>query len=115
MMVGLSIFWSSAVTTYRGYATMSTPVMWLFALIFGVPAVFDLTVDLAGMSRQDIVHNLARLCVGVFMLYCALRVQQGKRETLASRGTVIAGHLCFAFLAVMLLFKLGQYLGLAVL
>jgi len=103
------------VTTYRGYATMSTPVMWVFILLFGVPAVYDLTVELAGMSRQDIVHNLARLCVGAFALYCALRVYQGKRETLASRGTVIVGHFCWGFLAVMLLFKLGQYLGLAIL
>lgn len=102
-------------TTYRGYATMSTPLLWAFVLLFGLPAVYDLTVDAAELSRQETVHNLARLCVGVFSLYCALRIHQGKRETLASRGTVIAGHLCFAFLAVMLLFKLGQYLGLAVL
>ena len=102
-------------STYRGYATMSTPLLWVFVLLFGLPALFDLTVYVADLSRQEIVHNLARLCVGLFSLYCAVRIQQGKRETLTSRGTVIAGHLCFAFLGVMLLFKLGQYLGLAVL
>jgi hypothetical protein len=87
--------------------------MWLFALIFGVPAVYDLTVGAAAMPRQEFVHNLARLAVGLFSLYCALRVYQGRRDMLASRNTVIAGHLCWGFLGVMLLFKLGQYLGLA--
>jgi len=103
------------VTTYRGYATMATPLMWLFVLLFGAPALYDLTVGTAAMSRQEFVHNLARLAVGLFSLYCALRVQQGRRETLASRNTVIVGHLCWAFLGVMLLFKLGQYLGIAIL
>jgi len=101
------------VTTYRGYATMATPLMWLLALLFGAPALYDLTVGGAAMPRQEFIHNLARLAVGLFSLYCALRVQQGRRDMLASRNTVIVGHLCWAFLGVMLLFKLGQYLGLA--
>jgi len=103
------------VTTYRGYATMATPLMWLLAFFFGVPTLYDLAVGTAAMPRQEFIHNLARLAVALFSLYCALRVQQGQREMLTSRNTVIVGHLCWAFLGVMLLFKLGQYLGIAIL
>jgi len=97
------------VTSKRGYATMSGPVMALIILLFGAPALFDLTVGLAELSRQQIVHNLARLAVGLFSLYCAVRVYQGKRHLLAARGTVIAGHLCFGFLLVMVVLQFGQF------
>jgi len=98
------------VNSQRGYANMSFPVMIFVVLLFGVPALFDLTVDIAELSRQEIVHNLARLAVGAFCLYCAVRAHQGKREMLASRGTVIAGHLCFGFLGVMIVLQLVQFL-----
>ena len=109
MMVGLLIFRSSAVTSKRGYATMSVPVMALMILLFGAPALYDLTVGAAELSRQEIVHNLARLAVGVFSLYCAVRVYQGKRHMLTSRGTVIAGHFCFGFLLVMVVLQFSQF------
>lgn len=97
-------------TNNRGYATMSAPVMALFVLLFGVPALYDLTVGLAELSRQEIVHNLARLAVGMFSLYCAVRVWQGKRHLLAARGTIVAGHVCFGFLIVMVVLQFGQFL-----
>lgn len=96
-------------TTNRGYATMSVPVMAFIVLLFGVPGLYDLTVDVAELSRQEIAHNLARLAVGVFSLYCMVRVYQGKRHMLASRSTVIAGHLCFGFLLVMVVLQFSQF------
>lgn len=83
--------------------------MALMILLFGAPALYDLTVGAADLSRQEIVHNLARLAVGVFSLYCAVRVYQGKRHMLTSRGTVIAGHFCFGFLLVMVVLQFSQF------
>ena len=83
--------------------------MALMILLFGAPALYDLTMGAAELSRQEIVHNLARLAVGVFSLYCAVRVYQGKRHMLTSRGTVIAGHFCFGFLLVMVVLQFSQF------
>ncbi|MFC0252353.1 hypothetical protein [Massilia consociata] len=97
----------SEAKTYQGFATMSSPMMWALAALFGIPAVYGLTLGLAGSTLAERLFNVAKLSMGLFMLYCAVRAYQGKRAVLASRGIVMLGQVCLGLFVLCFLAKIG--------
>jgi hypothetical protein len=95
------------VTTQRGFATFPTPFLWIMALFFGIPALYDVATELGSAPLQDVLLNFSELVLGAFLLYCAVQVYRGKRAALASRRTTIVGNVCLGLFMVCFVVKIG--------
>ena len=87
---------------------MPSPVMWSLAVLFGIPALYDLTLGRASFTPLESLFNLVELAASLFLLFCAVRACQGKRAALESRRVILLGHSCIGLLVLCFLAKVGM-------
>lgn len=83
------------VMNHRGFAAMPTPLLWILAVLFGVPGLYDVATELTVAPLVDVLTSVSGLALGAFLLYCALKARQGKRAELESSRTTMVGYVCF--------------------
>ena len=74
---------------------MPTPLLWILAILFGIPGLYDVATELTTAPLLDVLTSVSGLALGAFLLYCALKARQGKRAELESSRTTMVGYLCF--------------------
>ena len=92
-------------TNHRGFAATPTPLLWILAVLFGLPALYDVLTELTTAPLVDVLMNVFGLAVGAFMLYCALKARQGKRAELESSRTTTVGYVCIGLYILCFMIK----------
>lgn len=90
---------------HRGFAATPTPLLWILAVLFGVPALYEVVTSLTTAPLVDVLLNVLGVAVGAFMLYCALKARQGKRAELESSRTTMVGYVCLGLFVLCFLVK----------
>jgi hypothetical protein len=90
---------------HRGFAATPTPLLWILAVLFGLPALYEVVTKLAAAPLVDVLMNVSGVAVGVFMLYCALKARQGKRAELESSRTTMVGYVFLGLFIACFLVK----------
>ena len=93
------------VTNRRGFAAMPTPLLWTFAVLFGIPGLYDVATELTMAPLVDVLTSVSGLAMGAFMLYCALKARQGKRAELESSRTTMVGYMCLGLFVMCFMVK----------
>ena len=90
---------------------MPTPMLWILAVLFGIPGLYDVATELTTAPLVDVMASVSGLALGAFMLYSAVKAGQGKRAELASRPVMMVGYTC---LGLCILFFLVKVISTAV-
>ena len=93
---------------HRGFAATPTPLLWILAVLFGVPALYEVVTSLTTAPLVDVLLNVLGVAVGAFMLYCALKARQGKRAELESSRTTMVGYVCLGLFVLCFLVKVAS-------
>ena len=98
-------------TSYRGFASLPSPLLWCMAAFFLIPALYDLVAGMGagipGEAPEDLMLSLAQLLAGLFLLYCAVQAWRDRRAGLASSRTTAVGYACFGLFCLCFAVKVG--------
>lgn len=93
------------VMNHRGFAATPTPLLWILAALFGLPALYEVATGLAVAPLVDVLLNVFGVAVSAFMLYCARKARQGKRAELESSRTTMVGYVLIGLFVLCFLVK----------
>jgi len=94
-------------STYRGFASMPSPLLWIMAVFFIVPGLYDVLDGMFAQPLEDLLLGLAQLLAGGFLLYCAVWAWRDRRMELASNRTTLIGYACFSLFCLCFMVKVG--------
>jgi len=94
-------------TTYRGFASMPSPLLWIMAAFFLIPGLYDVVTGMRQDPLVDLMLHLTQLLVGLFLLYCAVQAYRDRRPDLASSGTTLVGYACFGMFGLSFVVKVS--------
>lgn len=94
-------------STYRGFASMPSPLLWVMAAFFIIPGLYDISSGMFVLPPEDLLLGLAQLLAGGFLLYCAVQAWRDRRIELASNRTTLVGYACFGLFCLCFMVKVG--------
>ncbi|SFB69769.1 hypothetical protein [Massilia yuzhufengensis] len=94
-------------TTYRGFASMPSPLLWIMAAFFVIPGVYDAMTGMFQDPLEDVMLGTTQLLAGAFLLYCAVQSWRDKRLAIASPRTTLVGYACFGLFCLCFVVKVG--------
>ncbi|MCA1247711.1 hypothetical protein [Massilia sp. MS-15] len=94
-------------STYRGFASMPTPLLWIMAALFTLPGLYDVLLPGADQPPEDRMLGAAQLLAGGFLLYCAVQAWRQRRADLGSSRTTLVGYACFGLFCLCFMVKVG--------
>jgi len=86
---------------------MPSPLLWIMAVFFLIPGLYDVATGMLQDPLEDVMLHLAQLLAGLFLLYCAVQAYRDRRLALASSRTTLVGYACFGVFGLCFVVKVS--------